>query len=570
MRRWGALSALVFLCQCSSQHEVREFAPFFRTDPAGYFNASYTYERQELEARADLTPWESRRLLDLYELELRQVGKEGGRYSALLASQQWLTEKTAALADRVESVKRSLKNTDARSEAAENEPVFVDPEFKKEYLAAYKLWNSNENEQALGRAVALARDPRFANRLTKKERFKAINLEYRIALDLQNLDVANQAYIAMREVDDCASETAEAGFLLSLTYLGAGDAKRAWDIFGSQCDPDKSSSNIVRRNYWTARIREANGDSAGEQYQRIIDNGVPGFYFFLSHARLNKPLAMDVANVCSYRKQAISVPSAVHELLNEAETSLKYHLRSDASAFLQAATQRLREGAGTDEIPALLYAAHLFGATGFQLESMKIYAVVTELAQGKSASPVPFDFLPEMFPTPNGALVSIVAKQWKMDPDFLFAIIRQESAFNPGAVSPANARGLMQLMPFLGEQLAKQWKYKAYYSNRTLFFAKENLKFATYHLHQLQAQLPHPALMAAAYNAGAKRAANWWKRSPGLPLDVFVELIPVVETRNYVKLVLRNYVFYKLLRAGGRLDPSVVSMKLPEMSVSPL
>jgi hypothetical protein len=569
MRQWGALLALVFLCQCSTSHEVREFPPFFRTDPAGYFNASYTYERQELESRSDLSVWESRRLLDLYELELRQVGKDGGRYSALLASQQWLTEKTAALADRVESVKRGLKSIDTR-EPNENEPVFVDAEFKREYLQAYKLWNSNENEAALSRAVALARDPRFIDRLTKKERFKAINLEYRIALDLQNLDVAKLAYSAMRDVDDCAAETAEAGFLLSLTYLGSGDAKKAWEIYGSQCDPDKSSANLVRRNYWTARMREANGDGAGDPYQQIIDSRVPGFYFFLSHARLNKPLNMEVGNLCSYRKDALSVSSEVDGLFEEAETSLKYRLRNDASAFLQAATQRLREGAGEAEIPALLYAAHLFGATGHQLEAMKIYAVVTELAQGKSESPIAFDFLPEMFPTPNGVQVSTVAKEWKMDPDFIYAIIRQESAFNPSAVSPANARGLMQLMPYLGEQIAKQWKYKAYYSNRTLFFAKENLKFAAYHLAQLQAQLPHPALIAASYNAGAKRAATWWKRGAGLPLDIFVELIPVVETRNYVKLVLRNYVFYKLLRAGGKLDPSVVSMKLPEIGVSAL
>jgi hypothetical protein len=569
MRQLGVVIVLVVLCCCSTQHEVKEFPPFFRTDPSGYFNASYTYERQELESRTDLTPWEARRLLDLYELELRQVGKDTSRYSALLASQQWLSEKTAALADRVETLKRTL-STRENKEASDSDPVFVDPEFKKEYLAAYKLWNTNENEQALSRAVALARDPQYVGKLTKKERFKAINLEYRIALDLQNLDVANQAYLAMRGVDACASETAEAGFLLSLTYLGAGDAKRAWDIFGSQCDPDESSPNTVRRNYWTARIREANGDAAGDRYRRIIDNGVPGFYYFLSHARTSKPVEMDVSNVCTYRKAPLSVPSSVHELLNEAETSLKYHLRSDASVFLQAATQKLREGAGPNEIPVLLYIAHLFGATGFQLEAMKIYAIVTEIAQGRDASPVPFDFLPEMFPTPNSAFVSIVGREWKMDPDFVYAIIRQESAFNPGAVSPANARGLMQLMPFLGEQISKNWKYKAYYSNRTLFFARENLKFATYHLQQLQTQLPHPALIAAAYNAGAKRAATWWKRAPTLPLDIFVELIPVVETRNYVKLVLRNYVFYKLLRAGGRLDPTVVPLKLPEMSVSPL
>src|SRR5262249_18469817 len=158
------------------------------------------------------------------------------------------------------------------------------------------------------------------------------------------------------------------------------------------------------------------------------------------------------------------------------ETALQYHLRSDAAVYLQAAVQRLRDGAGPDEIPALLYAAHLFHASGAQLEAMKVYALVTEISQAQARAPVPFDCLGEMFPKPHGVVVADVAHEWKMDPDFLYAIMRQESAFNPNAVSPANARGLMQLMPYLASQIAKAWKYDAYFNKKTLFFARENLK----------------------------------------------------------------------------------------------
>ena len=81
-----------------------------------------------------------------------------------------------------------------------------------------------------------------------------------------------------------------------------------------------------------------------------------------------------------------------------------------------------------------------------------------------------------------------------------------------------------------------------------VFRGNENLKLAIFHLHQLQTVAPHPALVAASYNAGINRVGTWWKRSGRYPLDVFVELVPVNETRNYIKLVLRNYLYYKGLK----------------------
>ncbi len=561
MRWFGVLLGLV-LCQCASQHETREFAPFFKSDPPGYFSTSYVYERAELESKGDLNQWERKRLQDLYELELRQLSRDrSNRVAALNASIQKLAERTQELTERVESVKRDVSARNSR-QPAENAPVFVDPEFKKEYFQAYRLWNRDENDEALVMALQLSKHARFED-LTEKERFKALNLQFRIALDLQNLDVAAAAYGAMRDLDHCAQETADAGFLIALTYLGAGDPKKGRAVFEEQCDPDETPPNKVKRRYWSARFREAAGESAPEEYELIVDSNVPGYYFFLAHARLNRPLQFASLDACTYRKRGFKTAASVAGWLNEAELLLKYRLRNDAATYLQRAVQALKDSAGPDDIPTLLYIAHLFQAAGVQLEALKVYAIVTEIGQGME-TPFTFDFINEMFPTPHRETVARVADEWKVDPDFIYAIMRQESAFNPGAVSPANARGLMQLMPFLAGQISKAWHYDSYFSKKTLFFARENLKFATFHLQQLQTQLPHPALIAASYNAGAKRASSWWKRTPGLPLDVFVELIPIVETRNYVKLVLRNYVFYKLIRGQGKIDSKVVPLRLPD------
>ncbi len=471
-----------------------------------------------------------------------------------------LSGSTQELADKVEGLKRAFSE---RGEVNKTEAAtsFSDEEFKKQYQQAYRLWNRDENETALEAALALAKDARFGS-LSSKEKFKVSNLQFRIALDLQNSEVALAAYAQMQTLAPCATETSEAGFLVAMKHLGVGEAKHAEEVFNAQCDPDTTPSNMVRRAYWAARLKEAQGQSASAEYRRIRDMNVPGYYSYLALARLGESWSVSNWDVNSYRTATIEVPYGVESLIQEAELSLQANLRNDAGVFLLAAAQKIKNGLSKEHVPALLYVAYLFQAAGLQLESMRIYSVVTEFALANPGT-VNFDFLKEMFPAPHLSVIEALSKVWKVDGDFLYALMRQESAFNPGAISMANARGLMQLMPFLGGQIAKQWKYDLYFSNRSLLFGKENLKFAAYHLQQIQTIMPHVALMAASYNAGARRVVQWWKRGPDLPMDIFVELIPVAETRNYVKLVLRNYVYYKLLRAGGRMEPGIVPPSLP-------
>ena len=148
-----------------------------------------------------------------------------------------------------------------------------------------------------------------------------------------------------------------------------------------------------------------------------------------------------------------------------------------------------------------------------------------------------------------------LAHEWNIDPDFTYAIMRQESAFNPGALSMAHARGLMQLMPALAKTVSRAWGYQAFYNDKMLFIARENLKLASFHLYKLGTVAPNLVLTAAAYNAGLSRTYSWWRKYGSLPLDAFVEYIPIRETRNYVKLVLRNFIYYKALENRGSWTP---------------
>jgi soluble lytic murein transglycosylase len=135
------------------------------------------------------------------------------------------------------------------------------------------------------------------------------------------------------------------------------------------------------------------------------------------------------------------------------------------------------------------------------------------------------------------------AREHDMDVALLFGIARQESRFSPDIVSAAGAQGLMQLMPATARWVAKQLGETGYQASR-ITDVDLNTRFgAFYFRHCLERLDGHPALAAAAYNAGPGRAHAW---RPVQPLEgaAWVETIPFNETRDYVKKVLANATFY--------------------------
>ena len=133
----------------------------------------------------------------------------------------------------------------------------------------------------------------------------------------------------------------------------------------------------------------------------------------------------------------------------------------------------------------------------------------------------------------------------------VFAIARQESAFNPKVVSSANAMGLMQLLPKVGKGLAKEMKIKRF-SNGQLLEPGTNLQLGTVYFKRMVDRYDgHVEYAMAAYNAGENRVEDWRSSGDFKTMDEFVESIPFTETREYVQAILRNAVLYRLLYPKG-------------------
>lgn len=160
-----------------------------------------------------------------------------------------------------------------------------------------------------------------------------------------------------------------------------------------------------------------------------------------------------------------------------------------------------------------------------------------------------------VFPYPLRAMIEREAREHGLDPYLLAAVIRQESVFRPAVMSHAGARGLMQLMPATAKDLAR--RAGVAWDPRYLSSAEANLHLGATHLAALLRQYDGRVVLAlAAYNAGGRPVSRWLRYPEASDPVRFVERVPYVETRGYLRAVLRNRALYRALYPP-QPDPSV-------------
>jgi len=156
-----------------------------------------------------------------------------------------------------------------------------------------------------------------------------------------------------------------------------------------------------------------------------------------------------------------------------------------------------------------------------------------------------WDDIEMRFPISYADKVHKNSAQQKINPAILFGLIRRESAFNEKAYSPVGARGLMQIMPRTGKQIARHFNER-WRGNKSLYNPSTNLKYGAYYYQKLLNQFDgHYALALAAYNAGPSRVKKWLPETESLPADIWIETIPFLETREYVSNVLAYALIYQ-------------------------
>jgi len=177
-----------------------------------------------------------------------------------------------------------------------------------------------------------------------------------------------------------------------------------------------------------------------------------------------------------------------------------------------------------------------------------------------------WDDLELRFPLNHQQLVEQQAQTHQLDSAWVFAVIRQESAFRRDARSHAGAMGLMQLMPATARSVAKRYLKRKPPQRSALFEAEVNIELGSAYLKQLLESLhDSPVLATAAYNAGPNRVDKWLPPRD-LDADIWVDLVPFNETRRYLRRVLSYMVIYD--KRLGR-EPKRLSERMATIAAAP-
>jgi soluble lytic murein transglycosylase len=315
--------------------------------------------------------------------------------------------------------------------------------------------------------------------------------------------------------------------------------------------------------YYLGRLEETDGDPAAARalYTKLAAQFPNYYYGILGRARRDQPTiaAAGPSPKTAEFLQPIAFPphKPAIDLHPDADTSLRIaraHLLSSAG-LADLAQAELKCGVRRGDQPYLLAMELARAATTPHDRLHAIKGAAPEYLS-LSLADAPPAFWQLLFPLPYEKDLVRNARAQNLDPYIMAALIRQESEFDPQALSAKKAYGLTQVEPATGRSLARRAGVP-HFTNRSLFVPAINLKLGAYYLRGLLDQWNGQwEQTLASYNAGKTRVNEWigWNRYQE-PAE-FVESIPFTETREYVQAVLRNAAVYRQLYASkGTADP---------------
>ena len=337
------------------------------------------------------------------------------------------------------------------------------------------------------------------------------------------------------------------------------DSRRALALFTEHLQRFPRSPHRPAALYWTARIREDSGDSAQARpiYQAITELFSNHYYAHRSRERLagNRPIKADRAaldptlsailarfkhrTTTRFASDAAQVPDL------PARLSARVRTLGLIRMFEAAAGEFLRTSPNTRG--TRLQAAKLLHRGGHHRASTSHLQQLFPGFVYRPFATLPGEIWRMLLPIQYAPLFAREARRHGLDPYLLVALVRQESAFDPRAVSAAQARGLMQLIPPTARRVARQLQLDRF-SIDQLFLPRLNIRLGSHYLADRLAQFEGDVDRAvASYNAGPDPVRLWLSEGDYREAAEFVENIPFTETRNYVKILHRNYHLYKRL-----------------------
>lgn len=379
---------------------------------------------------------------------------------------------------------------------------------------------------------------------TMKFQPKWWKIKNRLIRELLDKNQINNAYHIAKNHGNVAgsSEYSDAQWLagwIALRFLGK--SQQAYDHFYNIYQNVKYPVSLSRAAYWLGRSAEMNRDNEiATQWYHVAAKFSTTFYGQLAYSKIygkDTVLALPDSPQMGLSKEN---SPAIRELLNAAYILESAGHSAMAEKFIKAAINSVESASEMAYI----------GEFGLKIGRPNFAVIAGKEALNNGVVLVDHGW-------PN---TKHMPQKIDVEKPFALAIMRQESLFNPNAVSPANAMGLMQLIPPTAKRMAKLLNLP-YTPARLLSSPEYNIRLGSHYLGSLVNQWDGSYILAiASYNAGPGNARKWINKykDPRQMNDIhdiidWIESIPFTETRNYVQRVLENIQVYRSTQAKNQL-----------------
>jgi soluble lytic murein transglycosylase len=493
------------------------------------------------------TPVQHRTRGDLL-LKARRYNDAADEYREL-ASEAGTEGRPAAELALADALHRAGRNREAKAALTTLPGATADQQAQRLYILGEVAWASDEND-AFYRTVDELRTLAPTSQWLEAALLSVGNIH----LVHHEYDQALDAYRELQQRFPNGSRASYAHWKAAWLTLRQGRNDEAKKEFDEQIGLYPGGNETSAALYWRARLAEEDNQPqmARAYYQKLSGRYRNYYYAELGRQRLTKlpmgtdppgeyPLLDRVPPLEHAEKVTLAEPPSEDLHLQKAELLGNGGLVDLAVRELQAAATADGGNWGPSET------AQLYTETGRFDRAIEVMKHSVPSYFAVDIPMLPREYWEALFPRPYWTDLKKYSVANGLDPYLVASLIRQESEFNPVAVSRANAVGLMQLLPRTGKLVAHQVKLNRYNPSQ-LYTPTVNVQLGTRYFRGMVDQFGGSFEYAlAAYNAGSDRVMEWLGQGKYRDAPEFVESIPFTETREYVQAILRNASVYRQL-----------------------
>jgi soluble lytic murein transglycosylase len=519
---------------------------YYNMPTAPEADAAYA-ELKKLPSMPSATPAQRKTRADLL-MKAKRYNDAADEYRDL-ASHATPESRPAAELALADALHRGGRNREAKAELTTLPGATPDQNAQRLYILGEVAWASDENA-AFYHSVDELRELAPTSTWLEQALISVANLhlvhhEYEQSLD---------AFRELQQRFPNGSRASYAHWKTAWLTLRMGKNDEAKKLFDEQIAMYPGANETSAALYWRARLAEEDNQPAMARayYQKLSDRFRNYYYAELGRQRLQKlPQAVDPPGEHPLLERIPPLEHAEKVTLSELPTDDLHLQKAELlgnGGLIDFAVRELQAAASADGGnwgPA--QTAQLYTDTGHYDRAIEVMKHSVPSYFAVEIPTLPRAYWDALFPRPYWADLKRFSVANGLDPYLVASLIRQESEFNPLAVSRANAVGLMQLLPKTGKVVAHQVELRGYNPTQ-LFTPAVNLQLGTRYFRGMVDKFGGSFEQAlAAYNAGSDRVEDWMGQGQYRDAPEFVESIPFTETREYVQAIMRNTAVYKQL-----------------------